>query len=61
MSAHFQIMKNKKRKFSKIPKTFWWALGIIVSIAYCWTFFFFFVEPFGFRWRALYGDPTYPE
>ena len=24
-------------------------------------FYYFFVSPFGFRWRAMYGDATYPE
>lgn len=26
-----------------------------------WLFYYFFVSPFGFRWRALYGDSNYPE
>ena len=28
---------------------------------YIWIFYFFFVGPTGFRWRALYGDASYPE
>ena len=28
---------------------------------YIWFFYYFFVGPFGFRWRALYGDVSYPE
>ena len=28
---------------------------------YVWLFYYFFVGPFGFRWRALYGDASYPE
>lgn len=28
---------------------------------YVWAFYHFFVGPTGFRWRALYGDPNYPE
>lgn len=28
---------------------------------YTWFFYSTFVEPFGFRWRALYGEPSYPE
>ena len=28
---------------------------------YVWFFYYFFVGPFGFRWRALYGDVSYPE
>ena len=28
---------------------------------YIWAFYYFFVGPFGFRWRALYGDADYPD
>ena len=28
---------------------------------YIWVFYHFFVSPFGFRWRALYGDAKYPD
>ena len=38
----------------------WWIGGILVSVAYVWAFYYFFVGPFGFRWRALYGDANYP-
>ena len=39
----------------------WWMLGIVVAIFYSWVIYANLVEPFGFRWRALYGDPNYPE
>lgn len=29
-------------------------------VAYIWAFYYFFVGPFGFRWRAIYGDADYP-
>ena len=28
---------------------------------YIFFFYYIFVSPFGFRWRALYGDVSYPE
>lgn len=28
---------------------------------YVWAFWYFFVGPTGFRWRAFYGDAKYPE
>ena len=28
---------------------------------YIWIFYYFFVGPTGFRWRALYGDAKYPD
>lgn len=35
--------------------------GLFVVIAYIVAFYYFFVMPTGFRWRALYGDPVYPD
>ena len=32
-----------------------------VVAAYIYFFYYIFVGPFGFRWRALYGDVSYPE
>lgn len=41
-----------------------WAftLGAVCVVAlYIWIFYYFFVGPTGFRWRALYGDAKYPD
>ena len=38
-----------------------WLGGAFVVIIYIWAFYYFFVGPFGFRWRALYGDAIYPD
>lgn len=39
-----------------------WGIAILVVVAvYVWAVYYFFVGPTGFRWRALYGDPNYPE
>lgn len=35
--------------------------GIGVLALYIWIFYYVFVGPTGFRWRALYGDPKYPQ
>lgn len=34
-------------------------MGVVVI--YVWLFYYFFVSPTSFRWRALYGDSDYPE
>lgn len=34
--------------------------GAVVMALYIWVFYYFFVSPTGFRWRALYGDAKYP-
>ena len=33
----------------------------MVTVLYCWAFYYFFVGPTGFRWRALYGESRYPK
>lgn len=43
------------------PGWAWWLGGIAIAALYIWFFYYFFVSPYGFRWRALYGDVTYPE
>ncbi len=48
------------RLLSIMPGWAWWLGGGIVVVAYIWAFYYFFVSPFGFRWRALYGDADYP-
>jgi lysozyme len=49
------------RFLQKIPRWGWWIGGAAVVVGYIWFFYYFFVGPFGFRWRALYGDVSYPE
>ena len=64
--------RNKKASASKkqtsfpkllhwVPSWSWWIGGGTVVVLYIWIFYSFFVGPTGFRWRALYGDPNYPE
>lgn len=37
-------------------------LGAVAMLGlYIWIFYSVFVGPMGFRWRALYGDPKYPQ
>ena len=49
------------QRLRRIPKKVWWAMAFLVAVAYSWVFYSYFVEPSGFRWRALYGDPKYPD
>ena len=35
--------------------------AVAIVFLYIWAFYYFFVGPTGFRWRALYGDANYPE
>lgn len=49
------------RLLRKVPSWGWWIGGAAILAGYVWFFYYFFVGPFGFRWRALYGDVSYPE
>ena len=45
----------------QMPSWMRWAGGACLAVGYSFLFYFFFVSPTGFRWRAIYGDPDYPE
>ena len=49
------------RLLRRLPGWSWWLGGFLLVAAYIWFFYYIFVGPFGFRWRALYGDVNYPE
>ncbi len=49
------------RLLQKLPSWMWWVGGCAVLAAYIYFFYYFFIGPFGFRFRALYGDISYPE
>ncbi len=59
-SKHRQSNSSPKLKHL-LPSWAWWIGGVAVVAIYIWAFYYFFVGPTGFRWRALYGDPNYPE
>ncbi|MBQ7514503.1 MAG: glycoside hydrolase family 25 protein [Prevotella sp.] len=49
------------RLLQHLPGWAWWTGGALVVALYVWFFYYIFVGPFGFRFRALYGDISYPE
>ena len=51
---------KKKTKHRHLHWT-WLVGGLTVVVLYVWVFYSFFVSPFGFRWRALYGDMKFPD
>ena len=59
-SSHSHTRK-KKGKGSSYPRWAWWLGGVGIIGLYIWVFYHFFVSPFGFRWRALYGDAKNPK
>lgn len=53
--------KQQHKSLSRHPKWTWWLGGFVMAAIYVWVFYFYFVGPTGFRWRAIYGDPNYPD
>lgn len=64
MSAKTTRRKTKRKSigfFEKYPRKFIWIGGLFFALLYVWAFYEFFVNPTGFRWRAIFGDANYPE
>ena len=54
--------KSQKLPFyNRWPRWTLWLTGVAIVALYVWAFYSFFVSPTGFRWRAIYGDPHYPD
>ena len=51
----------RTRLLRHIPGWAWWIGGVGMAGVYMWFFYYFFVSPYGFRWKALYGEINYPE
>ena len=52
---------NKVFFWKRLPRCVRILLLFLGGIVYAWAFYYFFVSPTGFRWRALYGDAEYPD
>lgn len=57
---------TKRKKTSRLKRQhhsrrYLWCGGFLIAFAYIFAFYYFFVSPTGFRWRALYGDANYPD
>lgn len=59
--SHSSSRRTKRGFFHRLPAWAWWAGGAAIIVVYVFLFYSFFVGPFGFRWRALYGDTSYPD
>lgn len=40
----------------------WWGIagGAAMVVLYCYLLYHFFVNPYSFQWKAIYGETTYP-
>ncbi len=49
------------RIFRGLPSWTLWLGGLLITAVYVGLFYHFFVDPFSFRWRAIYGEMAFPE
>lgn len=54
-------MKKKNSRRRRLSRQLLWWGGLLAVGVYIFCFYYFFVSPTGFRWRAFYGDTKYPE
>ena len=50
--------------FSRLTHIPIWGYVVVAAAAvalYCFVLIHFFVDPYSFQWRAIYGETTYPE
>jgi len=52
--------RNKRNVFGRYAVYIWVGI-VLVAITYIGLFYYFFVSPYSFRWKAIYGEPEYPE
>ena len=49
------------RFLQSIPLWGFIAGGAAIVAAYCIVLFYFFVDPYSFQWKAIYGETTFPK
>lgn len=52
--------KVSRNPFKRIPSYAIWISLSVIAIIYVYFFYRTFVGPYSFRWKALYGNVTYP-
>lgn len=52
--------KVSRNPFKRIPSYALWISLSVIAIIYVYFFYRTFVGPYSFRWKALYGNVTYP-
>lgn len=60
-SLHSRSSRMLPTFIQRLPAWAKWGGAVALIIVYVWAFYYFFVSPFGFRWRALFGEPDYPQ
>lgn len=61
MTRKRRYHRKNKSVFMRLPAWVRWLGGFVVVVAYIAAFYYFFISPYSFRWRAIYGETDYPE
>lgn len=59
--SHPRRKGHKRFSLKRWPLWAVWTGAILIGAIYLFIFYYFFVGPYSFRWKAMYGDPVYPE
>lgn len=52
---------TRRNPLRRVPSYILWSSLAVIIVAYVTIFFKTFVGPYSFRWKALYGNATYPK
>ena len=52
---------TRRNPLRRVPSYVLWAALAVIVVIYITFFYKTFVGPYSFRWKALYGNVTYPE
>lgn len=56
-----RVRSRKRNLFRRLPSHLLWGLLSVVIVIYIYFLYTTFVGPYSFRWKAIYGEVTYPE
>ena len=61
-----RVYRRKKRRnrwfaFFHWPSWAVWAGGILMVAVYVFIFYYFFVSPYSFRWKGIFGEGKFPK
>lgn len=52
---------NSSSTLKSSSRRYWWFGGSFIFLLFISLYYLFLVRPSDFRWRAIYGEPSYPK